>query len=412
MSENNDIIAGLDIGTTKIAAVIGQVREGGIEVIGAGKSPSQGLRKGIIVNIDSTVEAITRAVEEAEMMAGVEVDSVFVGLGGSHIKGINTRGMVAISSRNREIGLQDVNRAVEAAKSIAIPSDREILHIFNQEFKVDDQDGIKDPVGMSGSRLEVEVHIVTASNTAVENIVKSVNRAGLKVNHIVLQSFASALSVMADEEKELGEALIDFGGGTIDILMYVNGGIWHSGVLAVGGNNITNDIAIGMRTPAMLAEEIKCRFAVASRLTRVDSQEFEIPGIVGKEPRKASMIELTGIVEPRMAEIFGLIRKELDSTGFTDLLAGGVMLTGGASQLKGTAELGEQVLGLPVRVAGPRNIKGVIDSVSNPAWSAATGLMLYGYQFSHEFASDAAPKSGASLKSGINNFVKWLKEYF
>jgi cell division protein FtsA len=412
MSETNDIIVGLDIGTTKVAAVIGQVREGGVEVIGAGKSPSYGLRKGIIVNIDSTVEAVTRAVEGAEMMAGVEVDSVFVGVGGSHIKGINTRGMVAISSRNREIGPQDVNRAVEAAKAIAIPSDREILHIFNQEFKVDDQDGIKDPVGMSGSRLEVEVHIVTASNTAVENIMKSVNRAGLKVNHIVLQSFASALAVMTDEEKELGEALIDFGGGTIDILMYVNGGIWHSGVIAVGGNNITNDIAIGMRSPAMLAEDIKSRFAVASRLTAFDSQEFEIPGIAGKESRKASMNELTDIVEPRMSEIFGLAKKELDSTGFTDLLAGGVMVTGGASRLKGLSELGEQVFGLPVRVSGPRNIRGVTDIVSDPSWSTATGLMLYGYQFSHEFTEDASPRPVGSLKSGVINFIKWLKEYF
>jgi cell division protein FtsA len=318
MSEYNDIVVGLDIGTTKVCTVISQVRESGLEVIGVGSAPSYGLRKGVIVNIDATVDSITKSVEDAEIMAGVEVESVYAGIAGNHIKGINTRGMVAISSRNREISSADVERAIDAARTVAIPADREIIHIFNQEFKVDDQDGVKDPVGMSGGRLEVEVHIVTGAVTSSENIIKSVERAGYKVNDIVLQSYASALACMGEEDKEMGEVLVDIGGGTIDILMYINGSIWHSAVLALGGNNITNDIAIGMRVPTTFAEEIKKKHAVAFREMIRDNVEVELSSIAGKESRKCRLSDLTEITEPRMIELMGLVRKEIEMTGFAD----------------------------------------------------------------------------------------------
>lgn len=412
MSEFNDIVVGLDIGTTKVCTVISQVRESGLEVIGMGSAPSYGLRKGVVVNIDATVESITKSVEDAEIMAGVEVESVYAGIAGNHIKGINTRGMVAISSRNREISSADVDRAIDAARTIAIPSDREIIHIFNQEFKVDDQDGVKDPVGMSGGRLEVEVHIVTGAITSSENIIKSVNRAGYKVNDIVLQSYASALACMGDEDREMGEVLVDIGGGTIDILMYINGSIWHSAVLALGGNNITNDIAIGMRVPTTFAEEIKKKHAVAFRELIRDNVEVELSAIAGKESRKCRLSDLTEITEPRMIELLGLVRKEIEMTGFSDLLAGGVILTGGGALLPGTPELAEQVLRLPTRMALPKNIGGLVDVISSPVYSTAVGLCLYGYKSNGETRIVPVVKDGEKLKNAMDKFVRWFKEYF
>lgn len=413
MGEQNDIVVGLDIGNTKVAAVIGQMRENGVEIIGVGQSPSTGLRKGVVINIDATVEAVTRAVERAEIMAGEDVETVYVGIAGPHVQGINTRGMVAIPSRSREISAEDVSRAVKAARTVSIPGDREVLHLFNQEFKVDDQDGIRDPVGMSGGRLEVEVHLVTAGTTALENIRKTINRAGLGVDHIVLQSFASALACLSEEEKDLGVLLVDMGGGTSDLLMYINGGVWYSGGLAVGGNNITNDISIGLRTPVSVAEEIKRRHAVAGSGQIREAGVFSIPPLPGKEPRECTLAELTDIVEPRVAEIFAMIRKEVDQTGFADLLSGGAALTGGASLLKGQAETAERILNLPVRLAAANNLRDLTGQLSDPAFTTAAGLVLYGSRFAEEFKPGRTKSLDAGkIKSGMDRFVNWLKEYF
>lgn len=408
MEERSDIIVGLDIGNTKVTCMIGQIREDGVEVIGVGQAPSNGLRKGVVINIDATVESVARAVEKAEIMAGEDVERVYTGISGPHIKGINTRGMVAISSRNREISSDDVARAVKAARTVSIPQDQEVLHLFNQEFKVDDQDGIRDPIGMTGGRLEVEVHLVTAGATALDNIRKTVNRAGLQVEHIVLNSFASALSVLTEEEKDLGVLLVDMGGGTTDLIMFVNGGIWYSGGLSVGGNNITNDISIGLRTPVSVAEDIKKRYAVASFDKQTEISSFTIPPLPGKEPRECSITELTDIVEPRVSEIFAMIKREIDITGFGDLLSGGVVLTGGASLLKGQVEYAEKILNLPVRIGTARNIKDLTGQLTDPSLSTAAGLILYGMQFREIIPSNKQKTFQFTFK----RFIEWLKEYF
>lgn len=412
MAVRSDIIVGLDIGNTKVAAVIGQMREHGVEVIGVGQHPSHGLRKGVIINIDATVESVTRAVEKAEIMAGEDVERVYVGIAGPHVQGINTRGMVAIPSRSREISAEDVARAVRAAKAVAIPADREVIHLFNQEFKVDDQDGIRDPVGMAGSRLEVEVHLVTAGVTALENLRKTLTRAGLGVEHIVLQSFASALACLSEEEKDLGVLLVDMGGGTTDLLMYINGGIWYSGGLAVGGNNITNDISIGLRTPVTVAEEIKRRHAVATAAAVKEDTVFTIPPLPGKEPRECRVSELTAIVEPRVAEMFAMVRKEVDLTGFGDLLSAGAVLTGGASLLRGQVEAAERILGLPVRLGAATNLRDLTGQLADPAFATAAGLVIYGSRFAQEADGRGPVGEGGGFREGVARFVRWLKEYF
>jgi len=413
MPKLDDIIVGLDIGTTKVCTVIGQVRPAGIEILGVGIAPSYGLRKGVVVNIDSTVDSITKSIEEAELTAGVEVDSVYAGIAGGHIKGINTRGMVAISSRNREITKADVNRAIDSAKAISIPMDREVIHVFTQEFKVDDQDGIKEPVGMSGSRLEVEAHIVTGAVTSAENIVKSINRAGYQVNDIVLQPFASSKAVMSQEEKELGEVLIDLGGGTTDLVMYINGSIWHTGVLSIGGNHVTNDISIGLRIPNITAENIKKDFAIAAQNLIEDDIKIDLPSIAGRDSRQCPLSELTEIVEAREIEIFDLIARELESTGFKDLISGGVVLTGGGSLLKGTEYLAEKVLKMPVRIGYPVGVQGLNEQVANPIYSTAVGLVLYGYKnidVKKIFKNTKA--AGSSFTDIFERMVSWLKEFF
>ena len=413
MSDLDDIIVGLDIGTTKVCTVIGQVRPAGVEILGVGIAPSYGLRKGVVVNIDSTVDSITKSIEEAELTAGVEVDSVYAGIAGGPIKGINTRGMVAISSRNREITKADVNRAIDSAKAISIPMDREVIHVFTQEFKVDDQDGIKEPVGMSGSRLEVEAHIVTGAVTSAENIVKSINRAGYQVNDIVLQPFASSMAVMSQEEKELGEVLIDLGGGTTDLVMYINGSIWHTGVLSIGGNHVTNDISIGLRIPNITAEKIKKDFAIAAQNLIEDDIKIDLPSIAGRDKRQCLLSELTEIVEAREIEIFDLISRELESTGFKDLISGGVVFTGGGSLLKGTEYLAEKVLKMPVRIGYPVGVQGLNEQVANPIYSTAVGLILYGYKnIDVKKIFKNTKSAGSSFTDIFDRMVSWLKEFF
>jgi len=406
------IITGLDIGTTKVCAVIGQINElGRIDIIGVGTAPSFGLRKGVVVNIDNTVKSISKAIEEAELMAGVEVESVYTGIAGGHIKGINSRGVVAISSRTHEITQADVDRVVDAARAISIPIDREVIHVIPQEFIVDDQDGIKDPVGMSGIRLEAEVHIITGAVSSIENIIKSVHRAGYEVEDIVLEPLASAEAILTNEEKELGVVLVDLGGGTTDIIMFLNGSIWHTGIIALGGNHVTNDIAIGLRTPAQSAEIIKKKYGCAYT-DMVDPQEvIEVPAVGGRAPKKVSRKFLSEIIQPRMEEILGLVQREIKISGFDELIAAGAVVTGGGSLLEGTVELAEKVLEIPVRLGIPEKVGGLSDTVNTPLYATGVGLVLYGSK--NKSFPNLYRASGENLfKNIIKRLGMWLKEYF
>ncbi len=406
------IITGLDIGTTKVCAVIGQMNDmGGIDIIGVGTAPSSGLRKGVVVNIDNTVKSINKAVEEAELMAGVEVESVYTGIAGGHIKGINSRGVIAISSKNREISKSDVDRVIDAAQAISIPIDREVIHIIPQEYIVDDQDGIKDPVGMSGIRLEAEVHIVTGAVSSIENIIKSVHRAGYEVDDIVLEPLASAEAILTDEEKELGVALIDLGGGTTDIIMYINGSVWHTGVIALGGNHVTNDVSIGLRTPVQSAEVIKKRYGSAFA-SSIDPQDMiDVPAVGGRKPKKVSKKFLSEIIQPRMEEIFGLVQREMKISGFDELIASGAVITGGGALLESTVELAENILNIPVRLGIPEGVGGLSDSVNSPLYATGVGLVLYGSK--NKSFPQLYKATGENLfKNIINRLGMWFKENF
>jgi len=379
LAKKDNIVVGLDIGTTKICAIVGEVKEDGrIDIIGIGSHPSRGLRKGVVVNIESTVESIKKAVEEAELMAGVEINAVFTGIAGSHIKSFNSRGVIAI--KDREISKADVERVIEAAKAVAIPLDREILHVLPQEFAIDDQDGIREPLGMSGVRLEAEVHIVTGAVTSAQNIIKSCNRAGLDVLDIVLEPLASSHSVLSNDEKELGVAVVDVGGGTTDLAIFVEGGIWHTAVIAIGGNHLTNDIAVGLRTPAAEAEKIKKRYGCALTNMVRDDETIEVASVGGRPPRVLSRQVLAEIIEPRIEEIFGLVLKEFRKTGFEDRIASGVVITGGTAIMDGIPEAVERVMEMPARRGLPMNIGGLVDVVNSPMYATGVGLVLFGAQ--------------------------------
>jgi len=376
MSKREDLIVGLDIGTTKICTIVGEVTEDGIDVVGFGTHPSKGIRKGVVVNIDSTVASIKQAVEEAELMAGCEIGSVFAGIAGSHIKGFNSHGIVAV--KDKEVRDNDILRVIDAAKAVAIPMDREIIHVLPQEYVIDDQDGIKEPLGMSGVRLESKVHIVTAAVTSAQNIIKCANRTGLNVVDIILQPLAAAESVLSNDEKELGSALVDIGGGTTDIVVFSEGSLKHTAVLALGGNHVTNDIAVGLRTPTIEAEKIKHQYgcAVSSLIDRDDT--IEVPSVGGRKPRVVSKQILCEIIEPRLEEIFSLVQREICKAGFENLLGSGVVVTGGGTIMEGVPELAEKILDLPVRRGLPQNIGGLVDVVSSPQYSTAVGLVIYG----------------------------------
>jgi len=411
MSYDDEIIVGLDIGTTKVCAIIGQLNEyEGLDIIGVGVSPSRGLRKGVVVNIESTVNSVATAVEKAELMAGVEVKSVYSGIAGGHIEGINSRGVVAVSSRSKEITQLEVERVIEAAKALALPMEREVIHVIPQEFVVDSQEGIKDPIGMSGVRLEAEVHIVTGAVASAQNIVKSVNRAGYAVNDIVLEPLASALSTLKDDEKELGVVLIDIGGGTTDVLVYLNGSIWHTNVIAMGGNHVTNDISIGLRTPVNAAEDIKKEWGVAvSELVEPDEM-IEVPNVGGRNPTRIPRQILAEIIQPRMEEIFFLVKSDLEKKDFKDVLSGGVVLTGGASLLEGTDKVAENVFEMPVRVGVPSNVGGLIEEVSSPEFATGVGLIQYGLKARPEsFMENRGAGLFANVKKRMGN---WLGEFF
>jgi len=374
--KNHDIIVGLDIGTTKICALVGQCTEEGIEIIGVGTHPSVGLRKGVVVNIKSTSGSISRAVEDAELMAGCEISQVIIGIAGSHIKGFNSHGVIAI--KGDEVTEEDIARVIDAAKAVAIPMDRELIHCLPQEYIVDDQGGILNPVGMIGVRLEAKVHIVTGAVSAVQNLVKCVNRAGLDVEDIALQPLVSAEATLTQEEKDLGVALIDFGGGTTDLAIFTDGTIKHTSVLGLGGNNLTNDIAVGLRTPMMEAEKIKIRFGSCLGLNIKRDETIEVPSVGGRRPRLLSRHILAEILEPRVEEILTLIDQEIKRTGFDDLLASGVVITGGSALLPGIAEMADQIFELPTRIGFPRGVTGLTDIVGAPQFATAVGLLLYG----------------------------------
>ena len=372
----DEIIVGLDIGTTKIAAIVGEVTEDGIDVIGIGTAPSRGIRKGVVVNIDATVQSIEKAIEEAEHMAGCEITTVYAGIAGGHIKGLNSHGTVAV--KDREVRDGDLSRVIESAKAVAIPMDREIIHVLPQEYIVDEQDGIREPLGMAGVRLEAKVHIVTAAVSSAQNIVKVCNRCGLQVADIVLEPLAAAESVLHDDERELGVALIDIGGGTTDVAIFNDGAIVHSAVLQLGGNHITNDIAVGLRTPLDSAEKIKQRSGVALASLVNPDDTIEVPSVGGRQPRQIARQVLCDIIMPRVEEILEHVRREIVKSGHAELLASGLVLTGGAVNLEGTVELAEEVLGLPARRGVPRGIGGLVDVVKSPAYATGVGLVLYG----------------------------------
>ena len=375
----SNLFVGLDIGTTKVVALVGKVGLGGhIDAIGVGSHPSRGLKRGIVINIDATVQSIEHAIEEAELMAGCEIHSVYTGIAGSHIRSFNSHGIVAI--RDREVTQIDIDRVIDAAKAVAIPADQKILHILPQEFIIDGQEGIREPVGMSGVRLEAKVHIVTGGVSAAQNIVKCIERCDLQVSDIILQPLASSSAVLTDDEKELGVCLVDIGGGTTDIAIFTDGAIKHSAVIPIAGDQVTNDIAIALRTPTKYAEEIKMKHACV--WDRLDSSEvmLEIPGVVQRQTREISQKILTNIIAARYEELFTLVHAELRRSGFSELISAGIVLTGGASKTSGVVELAEQVFQLPIRLGMPQNISGMIEVINNPVYATSVGLLLIGYQ--------------------------------
>jgi cell division protein FtsA len=410
MSKKSNYIVGLDIGTTKICCIIGEVTsENEIDIIGMGQSPSRGLRKGVVVNIDSTVESIKTAVEEAELMAGCEIDSVFVGIAGGHINSLNSHGIIAV--KGKDITQKDIERVIEAAKAIAIPLDREVIHVLPQEYIVDNQDGIKTPLGMAGVRLESKVHIVTAAVTSAQNIVKCVNKAGLGVQDIVLEQLASSESVLSTDEKELGVAMIDIGGGTSDLAIFFQGAIKHTSVLTIAGSQMTNDIAIGLRTPNSEAEKIKHSYGCAySPLVR-DDETIEVPSVGGREPRTVSRQILSEIIEARAKEMFELLDHELNASGYREIISSGIVLTGGAANMQGIAELAESVFQGPVRVGTPIGLGGLIDVVNSPMYATSTGLIQYG---SKRLKSGAIKElQGRNLFEKIFSRMRdWAEEFF
>jgi cell division protein FtsA len=374
---SHDIIVGLDIGTTKICALVGERTEEEIEIIGIGTHPSLGLRKGVVVNIDSTVNSIRKALDDAEQMSGCEISSAYIGIAGSHIKGFNSHGVIAI--KGEEVSLDDVEKVIEAARAVAIPLDREVIHILPQEYIVDGQGGILDPVGMNGVRLEARVHIVTGAVTAAQNLIKCANRAGLDVVDIVLQPLASSEAVLTREEKELGVALVDFGGGTTDLALVADGAIRHSAVLGLGGNNLTNDIAVGLRTPMHEAEKIKIEHGTCLSSFVKKDETIEVPSVGDRKPRRLSRQILAEILEPRVEEIFSLIDQEIDRTKLKESLISGMVITGGSALLPGIVEVAEQIFDMPARIGRPKGIEDLMEELDDPRYSTAAGLVLYGF---------------------------------
>jgi cell division protein FtsA len=404
-----NLIVGLDIGTSKVVAIVGEIKDdGGLEVIGIGSHPSRGLKKGVVVNIESTVQSIQRAVEEAELMAGCEIHSVYAGIAGSHVRSMNSRGMVVI--RDDEVTTSDVDRVIDAAKAIRLPADQRILHILPQEFIIDEQDSIREPIGMAGVRLEVKVHMVTGAMSAAQNIIKCVERCGLRVDDIVLEQLASSYAVLTDDEKELGVCLIDCGGGTTDIVVFAKGSIQHTAVIPIAGDQVTNDIAVALRTPLQHAEEIKLRYACAlSQLANPD-ETIEVPSVGERPPRRLARQTLAEVVEPRYEELFALVRDELVRSGFNEIIAAGVVLTGGSSKMEGAVELAEEVFHTQVRLGAPQHVAGLVEVVRNPIHATGVGLLIYGLQHQELMQPNRGVSSG--FGEVLDRMMSWFKGNF
>jgi cell division protein FtsA len=410
-ARGRDLIVGLDVGTTKVCAIIAEAgAAGALEILAVGTAASRGLRRGMVVNIDSTVEAIKQAMAEAELTAGVEVGAVYASVAGSHIRGVNSRGVVAVSGKDREVTAADVARAVEAARAIDLPPDREIVHVLPQTFVVDDQDGVRQPVGMTGVRLEVETHIVTGAMTSVQNLVRSVNRAGLTVQDIVFEPLASAESVLLPEEKELGVLLVDVGGGTTDVALYREGSVWHSAILPLGGDHITNDIAVGLRTAASDAEGLKRRYGCALTSLVAAEETVDVPSVGGRKARQLSRQILSEIIQPRVEEIFTLAARDLARAGFRDAATAGAVVTGGTSLLEGVSEVAERVFDLPVRRGAPQVGGALGETVASPIYATGVGLVLYG--LARQAAAATAPPDVRGFRGRVRRLTGWFADMF
>ena len=403
------LIVGLDVGTSKVVAIVGEVApEGEIEVIGLGSHPSRGLKKGVLVNIESTVQSIQRAIEEAELMAGCRIHSVFAGIAGSHIRSLNSHGIVAI--REKEVTPGDVERVIDAARAVAIPADQKILHVLPQEFVIDNQEGVREPVGMSGVRLEAKVHLVTGAVSAAQNVIKCVRRCGLEVDDIILEQLASAQSVLTDDEKELGVCLVDIGGGTTDIAVFTEGAIRHTAVIPIAGDQVTNDIAVALRTPTQHAEDIKVKYACALAKLASPEETIEVPSIGDRAPRRLARQTLAEVVEPRYEELLTLVQAELRRSGFEDLMAAGIVLTGGSAKMEGVVDLAEEVFHVPVRVGVPQAVAGLAEVVRNPIYATGVGLLLFGHQRIRDQQTEGAV--GGGLHGVWDRMKSWFQGNF
>jgi cell division protein FtsA len=402
-----NLIVGLDIGTSKVVAIVGEVNSSdSIDIIGIGSHPSKGLKKGVVVNIESTVQSIQRAIEEAELMAGCQIHSAYTGIAGSHIRSMNSHGIVAI--RDTEVTAADIERVIDAAKAVAIPADQKILHILPQEFIIDNQEGIREPIGMSGVRLEAKVHMVTCSVSASQNISKCVRRCGLETDDIILEQLASSFAILTEDEQDLGVCIVDIGGGTTDIAVFTEGAIRHTAVIPIAGDQVTNDIAVALRTPTQYAEDIKVKYACALRQLTNLEDTIEVPGVGDREPRRLSRQTLAEVVEPRYEELFTLIQSELRRSGFEDIIAAGIVLTGGSSKMEGLIELAEEVFHMPVRLGVPQNVSGLADVVRNPIYATGVGLLHYGKQQHQDGSTDV---SGHNINSIWARIKRWFNGF-
>ncbi|HTF93368.1 MAG TPA: cell division protein FtsA [Verrucomicrobiae bacterium] len=408
MAKKNSIVVGLDIGTSKVCAVVGEMTERGVEIIGIGSHPSQGLRKGVVINIEATVNSLKKAIEEAGLMAGCEIHTVFTSISGGHIKGFNSHGIVAV--KNKEVAQRDLERVIDAAKAVAIPIDREVLHVLPQDYIIDDQDGIKEPLGMSGVRLEAKVHIVTGAVTSAQNIIKCCNRSGLNVAEIILAPLAAAETVLTEEERDLGVLLIDMGGGTTDFVLLHDGTVKHTAIIGIGGNHITNDIAAGLRTPFNDAERLKQLYGCAAARMVTEDERVQIPNIAGKGAGTVSRQILCEIIEPRLDEIFELVQKEIAKSGYENSLASGVVVTGGAMLLPGAIEMAERTFGLPVRLGVPAHVVGLLNVINNPVYAVAVGLVLHGMK--RRERNVYRVREDKMLSKVKHRMSDWLSEFF
>jgi cell division protein FtsA len=411
---DRDLIVGLDIGTSKVVAIVAApILDAGpsdnkLEIIGIGTHPARGMKKGVVVNIESTVQSIQRAVEEAELMAGCQIHSVYAGIAGSHIRSLNSHGTVAI--RDKEVTQGDVERVLDAAKAVHFPGDQQLLHVMPQEYIIDNQEGIREPIGMSGVRLEAKVHLITGAVSAAQNISKCIERCGLSVDGIILEQMASSYSVLEQDEKELGVCLVDIGGGTTDIAIYVDGAIRHTAVIPIAGDQVTNDIAVALRTPTQYAEEIKMKYACALTQLAREDETIEVPSVGDRPPRQLARQTLAEVVEPRYEELLLLVQAELRRSGFEELLAAGVVLTGGSSKMEGVIELAEEVFHLPVRLGLPQHVGGLVEAVRNPIHATGVGLLLFGNEM--ETTGKTETKAGSGFKDMLARMKSWFQGNF